>query len=115
MPEGDILMSMDIENAANEKQDAAPTKEGSRLFDSFWLGGFESACQINTLGERINMLAATQHDIRADEDYQRCAALGIRAVRDGVCWPFVEESPGQYTWRTFVPMVRAAHRAGVQV
>ena len=40
------------------------------LFDSFWMGGFESACQINTRGVRIDMLAATQHDLRVDDDYR---------------------------------------------
>jgi hypothetical protein len=90
-------------------------REGSTLFDSFWLGGFESACQINTRGVRIDMLAATQHDIMVREDYAMVRAQGIRAVRDGVRWPCVETSPGNYDWSTFLPMVRAAESEGVQV
>jgi beta-glucosidase/6-phospho-beta-glucosidase/beta-galactosidase len=88
------------------------------LFESFWMGGFESACQINTMGVRIDMLAATQHDLRAAEDYQMVRRAGIRTVRDGVRWPCVEtgpEQPDQYDWSTFVPMVRAAREMGVQV
>ena len=57
------------------------------LFDSFWLGGFESACQFNSRGERIDMLASTQHDVRAHDDYRLVRSVGIRAVRDGVRWP----------------------------
>jgi hypothetical protein len=90
-------------------------RHGCTLFDSFWLGGFESACQINTCGVRIDMLAATQHDVLAREDYAMVRAQGIRAVRDGVRWPCVETSPGHYDWSTFLPMLRAAESEGVQV
>jgi beta-glucosidase/6-phospho-beta-glucosidase/beta-galactosidase len=64
---------------------------------------------------RIDMLAATQHDVFAREDYARLRQQGIRTVRDGVRWPCVETSPGQYDWSTFVPMVRAAEAEGMQV
>ncbi|MGN6369832.1 MAG: beta-glucosidase [Phycisphaerae bacterium] len=86
-----------------------------QLFRSFWMGGFESACQINSNGVRIDMLAATQHDVQVREDYERVKAVGIRTVRDGVRWPCVETSPGVYDWSSFVPMVKAAEAAGVQV
>jgi beta-glucosidase/6-phospho-beta-glucosidase/beta-galactosidase len=92
-----------------------PQTGESLLFDSFWLGGFESACQINTRGTRIDMLAATQHDVFAREDYQMLHDLGIRAARDGVRWPCVELAPEQYDWSSFIPMVRAARDAGVQI
>jgi hypothetical protein len=35
------------------------------LFRSFWLAGFESACHINRYGQRLDLLAATQHDQQA--------------------------------------------------
>jgi beta-glucosidase/6-phospho-beta-glucosidase/beta-galactosidase len=85
------------------------------LFDSFWLGGFESACQINTGGTRIDMLAATQHDLRVDDDYRLVRSVGIKTVRDGIRWPCIEASPGNYDWSSFLPMVRAAEQHGVQV
>ena len=94
---------------------SAGLDEGPKLFQSFWLGGFESACQINTRGVRIDMLAATQHDVMAQQDYAMVHAQGIRTVRDGVRWPCVETSPGHYDWSTFVPMLQAAHAQGVQV
>src|SRR4051812_13527350 len=84
----------------------APRFQG--LFQSFWLGGFESACQINTRGQRIDMLAATQHDSRAREDYRLLANAGIRTCRDGIRWPLIETSPGHYDWSSFLPMLRAA-------
>ncbi len=96
--------------ATASDQNSAPS-----LFDSFWLGGFESACQINTRGDRINMLASTQHDVRVSEDYQLVRSVNIKAVRDGVRWPCIETSPGYYDWSSFLPMVRAAEKNGVQV
>lgn len=96
----------------------APSHHQKPLFKSFWLGGFESACQINTRGVRIDMLAATQHDKHCLDDYQMLRHIGIRTVRDGVRWPCVEQSSGgagQYDWSTFIPMLRAARSAGTQV
>lgn len=98
-----------------EKTATGQQRAAGLLFDSFWMGGFESACQINTRGVRIDMLAATQHDAQVLEDYQLVRSVGIRTVRDGVRWPCVETSPGHYDWSTFLPMVRAARRSGVQV
>ncbi|MCL2648227.1 MAG: hypothetical protein FWD61_14655 [Phycisphaerales bacterium] len=84
-------------------------------FASFWMGGFESACQVNTKGVRIDMQAATQHDVMAREDYEMMKGQGIRVVRDGAVWPSVERARGVYDWSRFVGMVRAAEAAGVQV
>lgn len=85
------------------------------LFRSFWLAGFESACQRNSFNERIDMLAATQHDRQADEDYRLLWQLGIRTCRDGVRWPLIERRAGQFEFRSFLPLLRAAQRQGVQV
>lgn len=85
------------------------------LFNSFWMGGFESACQINTVQRRIDMIAATQHDALAEQDYAMMRNLNIRTVRDGLRWHLIERTPGQYDFSSFVPMLRAAQRQGVQV
>src|SRR4051812_25185365 len=92
-----------------------PAKTTKTLFDTFWMAGFESACQINTQGVRIDMLAATQHDLLVHDDYQRLRNLGIRSVRDGVRWPCVETSPHQFDFSSFLPMLRAAEASGMQV
>ena len=34
------------------------------VFSSFWMGGFESACHITRKGNRLDMIAATQHDLK---------------------------------------------------
>ena len=62
----------------------------SGLFSSFWMAGYESACHINRRGERLDMIAATQHDRLLDDDYARLRSVGIGAARDTVRWHLVE-------------------------
>ncbi len=45
--------------------DFAPARP--HVFDSFWMGGFEAATHINGAGRRLDMLAATQHDVQVDQ------------------------------------------------
>lgn len=84
------------------------------LFASFWLGGFEAACHINRARQRLDMLAVTQHDQQAAEDYALLRTLGIRAARDGVRWHLIERH-GRYDFSSLAPMVRAAQEQGIQV
>jgi glycosyl hydrolase family 1 len=84
------------------------------LFRSFWLGGFESACHRNRHGARLDMVAATQHDVQVNEDYTRLASLGIQTVRDGISWPRVDHE-GRLDLSSARPSVEAAARQGVQV
>lgn len=86
-----------------------------KLFDSFFLAGFECASQRRRDGRRLDLLAATGHDRLAARDYRQAAELGLRTVRDGVRWHLIETSPGRYDWTSFLPMLRAAHDTGTQV
>ncbi len=84
------------------------------LFDSFFLAGFESACHINKAGQRLDMLALTQHDIQASEDYQLLRSFNIRTVRDGTCWPLIERG-GAFDFSSLVPLLDAARQNDIQV
>jgi hypothetical protein len=84
------------------------------LFQSFWMGGFECSCQINSAGIRLDMTAALQHDVYAAEDYRRIRELGISVARDGLRWHRIDRG-GEFHWASWVPMLEAAHREGVQV
>jgi hypothetical protein len=86
----------------------------SSLFRSFWMAGFESACQVNTHGERIDMIAATQHDAQADSDYVLAAGFGICTAREGVRWHLADRG-GAYDFSCVMPMLEAARRHGFQV
>lgn len=84
------------------------------LFDSFFLAGFESACHINRAGQRLNMLRCTQHDCQVSGDYELLRSFNIRTVRDGTCWPLLEQA-GMFDFSSLAPMVEAANRHDMQV
>jgi beta-glucosidase/6-phospho-beta-glucosidase/beta-galactosidase len=89
--------------------------DGERVFSSFWMAGFESACHINRHGVRLDMIAATQHDRFVREDYARLVRVGIRTVRDTVRWHLVERTPGTYDFSSMDPMIAAGRAEGVQI
>jgi hypothetical protein len=84
------------------------------VFSSFWIAGFECACQINSAGVRLDMTAALQHDIYAGEDYRRLREIGIATARDGLRWHLIDRA-GEYHWESWIPMLDAARREGVQI
>jgi hypothetical protein len=85
------------------------------LFRSFFMAGFECSTHRNKRRHRLDMIAATHHDMLAHEDYRQLAEHGIRTARDGVRWHLIETRPGYYDWSSVLPMIRAAERAGTQV
>lgn len=88
---------------------------GERLFQSFFMGGFECSSHRARSRLRLDMLAATQHDRYAAADYARLRARGIRTVREGLRWHLVEPAPGRYDFSSALPILRAARDTGVQV
>jgi hypothetical protein len=86
-----------------------------RLFASFLQGGFEGSCHRRWDGRQLDIIAATRHDTLVAEDYGLIAAAGLRTVRDALRWHLIEQVPGQYDWSSFLPMLRAARAAELQV
>lgn len=93
-----------------ESQTAQP-----RLFSSFLMGGFEGSSHRRSDGRQLDLIAATRHDERALHDYRMIADAGLRTARDAVRWHLIETAPGRYDWSSFLPMLRAARSAGMQV
>jgi len=86
------------------------------LFRSFLQGGFESSCHRRGLdGRRLDMIAACRHDVLAREDYVMLRQCGLETARDALRWHLIERQPGRYDWSSFLPMLRAAREAGIQV
>ncbi|WP_426485245.1 hypothetical protein [Flavobacterium sp. 2] len=85
------------------------------IFNSFFMGGFECADHINRSGKRINLLKETQHDIRFHEDYEALVSIGIKTVREGVCWSEAEKLPGVYDFSGVLNRMHAAEKLGIQV
>jgi beta-glucosidase/6-phospho-beta-glucosidase/beta-galactosidase len=80
------------------------------------MGGFEcSTHRRHTDGRRLDEIAATAHDRFALQDYARLRQMGMHTARDGLRWHLIETAPGRYDWSSFVPMLRAARRARIQV
>ncbi|MGD0361649.1 MAG: beta-glucosidase [Bryobacteraceae bacterium] len=90
------------------------TPNADPLFRSFWMGGFECSCQINSAGVRLDMTAALQHDACCSADYRRLREVGILAARDGLRWHLIDRG-GSYDWTSWLPMLSAMREEKVQV
>lgn len=84
-------------------------------FNSFFWGGFECADHINRSGDRINLLKETQHELRALQDYRLLVELGIKVVREGVCWSSVETSAYKFNFSGLISRMKAAENLGIQI
>ena len=87
----------------------------SSPFASFFMAGFECSTQKRRDGRRLDLTRSTHHDERAEADYRACREAGLLTIRDGLRWHLIERSPGRYDWSSWLPMLRAARAAGVQV
>lgn len=89
--------------------------QGASPFRSFFMSGFECSAHRRRDGRRLDLLASTGHDRLAEADYRQVRELGLKTVRDGLRWHLIETSSGVYDWSSFLPMLRAALSADVQV
>jgi len=85
-----------------------------RLFQSFWMAGFECSTHRNSKRRRLDMTAALQHDRFCREDYRRIKDVGILTARDGLRWHLIDRG-GAYDWSSWIPMLNAARVEGIQV
>lgn len=85
------------------------------IFESFWMGGFESSCHVVRSGKRLDMLRATQHDRFVAEDYARLRAARIGGARDTIRWHLVEPVPGRYVFDSVDPYLDASRDEGIEV
>lgn len=79
------------------------------------MAGFECSSHRRRDGRRLDIIAATNHDRHAADDYAQLARLGIATVRDGVRWHLIEPLAGQRDWSSVDPMLAAARATGTQV
>ena len=85
------------------------------IFQSFWMGGFESACHVNRAGHRLDMLRTTQHDRFVRDDYAALQGMHIGTARDTIRWHLVEETAGVYNFSSFDPYIDAANDTGIEI
>ncbi|HWQ34664.1 MAG TPA: glycoside hydrolase [Blastocatellia bacterium] len=84
------------------------------LFRSFFQAGFEGATGYNRHGEWIDQIAATEHDLFADEDYQRLREAGLLTVREAVRWPLVDRNR-DYDFSSLEPFLAAGAKHGIEI
>jgi beta-glucosidase/6-phospho-beta-glucosidase/beta-galactosidase len=85
------------------------------MFDSFFQAGFECSSHRRKDGVRLDLIKATGHDKHVLRDYRLCHELGFRTIRDGLRWHLIGKSPGKYDWSSWLPMLEAAEKVGMQV
>ena len=85
------------------------------MFDSFFLAGFEGSTGYNVSGEWFDQVVATGHDRTVATDYRDIAAVGLRAARETVRWPLVDQGKGRYDFSSIDPFLEAARRHDVSV
>ena len=84
------------------------------LLPSFWMGGYEGADHVNAAGEALDMVRATGHLDRLEEDYRRAARQGLRCLRESIGWRLSEGAGGAMDLSRAVRMASTARRAGIQ-
>jgi glycosyltransferase involved in cell wall biosynthesis len=93
-----------------------PLPRPTRLFRSFVQGGFECSTHRRAHDRaRVDVIAASHHDIHADHDYRALARHGILTVRDGLRWHLIEREPGRYDWSSLERQRAGAAAVGTEV
>jgi beta-glucosidase/6-phospho-beta-glucosidase/beta-galactosidase len=64
---------------------------------------------------RLDLIAATEHERFAGQDYCRLMPEGIRVTREGVRWHLVEKTSGRYDFSSVAPIAQAARATQTQV
>lgn len=76
------------------------------LFPTFFLSGFECSTFLWKDRTRRNLIAETQHDKCAREDYQILHDLGIAVAREGIPWPLLDNN-GAFDFSSLDPFIDA--------
>lgn len=76
------------------------------IFPTFFISGFECSTFLWKNIERRNLVAETQHDRCALQDYEKLRHLGIAVAREGIPWPLVDRH-GIYDFSRIDPMIGA--------
>jgi beta-glucosidase/6-phospho-beta-glucosidase/beta-galactosidase len=82
------------------------------IFPTFFISGFECSNFLWKDKGRRNLVAETQHDKYADEDYRILRNLGIAVAREGIPWALVDNK-GQYNFSCIDPMIEAMNESQI--
>ena len=79
------------------------------IFPTFFISGFECSTFMWKDQGRRNLVAETQHDRFALNDYELLRHLGIAVAREGIPWPLVDKN-GAYDFSMIDPMIDAMNK-----
>ena len=79
------------------------------IFPTFFISGFECSSFLWSDGKRRNLVAETQHDRFAGNDYAFLRQLGIAVSREGIPWPMVDRK-GSCDFSCIDAMIDAMNR-----
>jgi beta-glucosidase/6-phospho-beta-glucosidase/beta-galactosidase len=82
------------------------------IFPTFFISGFECSTFLWKDQGRRNLVAETQHDKCAADDYALLRDLGIAVSREGIPWSTVDTA-GEYDFSVIDPMIAAMNEAKV--
>ena len=88
---------------------------GSAPLAGFWLGGFEGADHVNGTGTPLDMVVASGHLARLDEDHRRARQAGLAGVRESIGWRLAEDGAGRIDLARARHVAASASRHGLQV
>src|SRR5688500_19726363 len=74
------------------------------IFPTFFISGFECSTFMWKDRRRRSLIAETQHDTCARQDYQILHDLGIAVAREGLPWPMVDNA-GNYDFACLDPII----------
>ena len=89
------------------------TSQRAGIFPTFFLSGFECSTFLWKDRGRRNLVAETQHDRFAREDYAFLHDVGIAVAREGIPWPLVERGEGRWDFSCLAPLIEAMNAARV--
>jgi len=96
--------------------DRPPLHRPTGLFRSFIQGGFECSTHRRAHDRRrVDVIAASHHDLHAGHDYRELAGHGISTGRDGLRWYLIEREPGRYDWSSLERQLAAARASRTEV
>lgn len=84
----------------------------SGIFPTFFISGFECSTFLWKDQGRRNLIAETQHDRYAQEDYNLLRSLGIAVAREAVPWSLVD-CQGKYDFSCLDPMLEALRQTQI--
>jgi beta-glucosidase/6-phospho-beta-glucosidase/beta-galactosidase len=81
---------------------------------SFIGAGFECTYALVHTGQKLDLLASTEHDRYCREDYRMIQEFGIKAVREGLAWSLIDKGNNEYDFTRFEQMMKIGKEENIQ-